>query len=370
MGQPALAPEPIDRPPASGSADQTTGDIGGDGPDPSLEALLENPERSPARMRLVLAIRVLVSAGMLAFLIWKIEEEGVGDMIPEWTTASTLWLAGALGLTLAGIVLSALRWQVVLHALGQRPQLRRLLSLYLAGQFVANVLPTSIGGDVLRVTRLSRDSGQSHTSFASVVLERMTGWIVLPVITFIGLVANPGLFERGAAGEIAGVVAVVVLLLLGTVLFAVGRRDYEADFDEPKGWRRFLAAVSFGLHRLRHHPAEVLNVVAVGFAYQLVLVLAAFMGARALQLQSDVGITALLAFLPAVLIAQVLPVSISGLGIREGLLVVLLDPLGVPRGRAIALGLMLYFLNLVVSLLGAPSFAVGNRGRRTGHVAA
>ncbi len=343
----------------SGGADLT--DIDADGPDPTLVELLEESERSPARKRVILAGRILVSAGMLAFLLWKIEEEGVTDMIPAWTTSSSLWLATALVLTLAGIVLSALRWQVVLHALGQRPRLQRLLSFYLAGQFVANVLPTSIGGDVLRVTRLSQDSGQSHTSFASVVLERMTGWIVLPAITFVGLAANPGLFEEGNAAKIAAAVAVAVLLLLGGVLFAVARHDYAADFDEPKGWRRFLAAVSFGLHRLRHQPAEVVNVIGVGLAYQLVLVLAAFAGARALQLQDDVGLTALLAFLPAVLIAQVLPVSISGLGIREALLVILLEPLGVPRGRAIALGLMLYFLNLAVSLLGAPSFAVGNR---------
>ena len=68
----------------------------------------------------------------------------------------------------------------------------------------------------------------------------------------------------------------------------------------------------------------------------------------------------LLAFLPAVLIAQVLPISISGLGVRELLFVLFLHPLGVPRSQAIALGLLLYLLNLVVSLLGAPAFAVGH----------
>ena len=71
----------------------------------------------------------------------------------------------------------------------------------------------------------------------------------------------------------------------------------------------------------------------------------------------------LLAFVPAVLIAQVLPISISGLGVREGLFVLFLQPLDVPQSQAIALGLLLYVLNLVVSLLGAPAFAVGQRVR-------
>jgi hypothetical protein len=74
-----------------------------------------------------------------------------------------------------------------------------------------------------------------------------------------------------------------------------------------------------------------------------------------------VGPTALLAFFPAVAIAQVLPVGISGLGIREGAFALFLAPLGVPTEQAVALGLLLYLLNLGVSLLGAPAFALGGR---------
>ena len=70
---------------------------------------------------------------------------------------------------------------------------------------------------------------------------------------------------------------------------------------------------------------------------------------------------AVLAFVPAVAMAQVLPVSLGGLGIREGLLVLLLNPLGVPAGKAIGVGLLWYGMTLLVSLLGAPAFAIGHR---------
>ncbi|MEL7208424.1 MAG: hypothetical protein AAGK32_09375, partial [Actinomycetota bacterium] len=63
--------------------------------------------------------------------------------------------------------------------------------------------------------------------------------------------------------------------------------------------------------------------------------------------------------LPAVLVLQVLPIGISGLCIREAALVLFLRPLGVDDPQAIALGLLLYLLNLVVSLVGAPAFAFG-----------
>jgi hypothetical protein len=64
-----------------------------------------------------------------------------------------------------------------------------------------------------------------------------------------------------------------------------------------------------------------------------------------------------------VLIAQVLPISMAGLGVREGAFVLFLGPLGVAHEQAIALGLLLYLLNLAVSLLGAPAFAAGGRQR-------
>jgi uncharacterized membrane protein YbhN (UPF0104 family) len=312
------------------------------------------------KQRVSLAVRIGLSAAMLALLITRIPSFEADKVLPEWHTSTALWLAGAVLLTLAGIVLSALRWQKVLEALGLHSGLKRLLSLYLAGQFVSNVLPTTIGGDVLRVSRLSRDTGESPGTFASVVLERLTGWLVLPVITIIGFVVNPGLTHLGTATRVALGLAFGTLVGLMLLLFAVAHERIGGRFTATDGWRRFAGAVHLGLTRLRRHPGAAVNVLVVGFAYQLVLVLAAVAAAQALGMH-EAGLTALLAFFPAVAIAQVLPIGISGLGVREGAFVLFLTPLGVATEQAIALGLLLYLLNLGVSLLGAPAFAVGGR---------
>lgn len=305
--------------------------------------------------------RLVVSALLLWVLITKIGTNW-SETIPDATGHTLAWLAGALVLTFLGVVLSAVRWSAVLAALDQHPPFGRLLSLYFAGQFVGNVLPSTIGGDALRVSRLSKDNGEGPTTFASVVLERLTGWLVLPVITLIGLAVNPGLRELGKASAIAFAVAAGTLVLLGVVLLLTARpgQGIEGRLEHNEGWRRFTSAVRFGIHRLVREPAATARILATGFAYQLILIGSALMAARALGLPAGAGPTALLAFLPAVLIAQVLPISISGLGVRELLFVLFLHPLGVPRSQAIALGLLLYLLNLVVSLLGAPAFAVGH----------
>jgi hypothetical protein len=77
-----------------------------------------------------------------------------------------------------------------------------------------------------------------------------------------------------------------------------------------------------------------------------------------------------LAYIPAVAMVQVLPISVGGLGVREGMLALLLHPLGVPTGQAVALGLLWYAMTLVVSVVGAPAFAVGHDGHRAPRTAA
>lgn len=318
---------------------------------------------SAPRKRWVLPLRLGISAVMLAVIVAKVPDFDVDRAVPAWGWSNTAWLVTAAVLTLVGIVLSTLRWQTVLNAMGvEGARTQRLLSHYLAGQFVSNVLPTTIGGDVLRVSRLSKENGETADTFASVVIERLTGWLVLPIITLVGLVVNPGLRELGRPSAIALGIALTTLFGLVLILLAADHERLLGRFAAKDGWRRFAGAVHLGVNRLRRRPAAAFNVILVGMLYQLVLVLAAVAAARALGIDAA-GLTVLLAFFPAVLIAQVLPLGISGLGVREGAFVLFLTPLGVPTEQAIALGLLLYLLNLGVSLIGAPAFAVGGRPR-------
>ena len=291
---------------------------------------------------------------MLALLLPRVH---LSSLLPEWTVRTAVLLLAALAVTLLGIVLATLRWRQVLDALGLRTRTRTLFAHELAGLFVGNFLPSTIGGDVLRVTRLSAANGDRPDTFASVVLERLTGWLVLPMITLVAMVVNPTLADLGAASAVAVALSVATLVLLVAILAMAASPKLGGRLADRTGWQRFLGAVHLGITRLRQKPAAALSVLLVGFAYQLVVVAAAYLAARALGL--GVGRTAILAFMPAVAIAQVLPISLGGLGVREGAFVLFLGPLGVETGQAVALGLLVYGLNLAVSLLGAPAFAVG-----------
>ena len=299
---------------------------------------------------------------MLAVLYTRFPDLAWDEVVPTWSLTTAEWLLGAVLLTTLAMVLSALRWQQVLRAMDMPTSLRTLIPLAFAGQFVSNVLPTTIGGDVLRVSRLSKQNGETEDTFASVVLERLSGWLVLPLITFFGLLINPELREQGDATLFAVLISALTLVGLVAIIVIADHPRLGGRFASREGWTRFVGAVHLGVAHMRAHPGATVGIVLAGLLYQLVLCLAALMVAAALGF-GWLGMTPLLAFFPAVLIAQVLPIGIAGLGVREGAFVLFLTPLDVPAEQAIALGLVLYAVNLVVSLAGAPSFAIG--GRRT-----
>ncbi|MCU1430603.1 MAG: putative integral rane protein [Actinomycetia bacterium] len=305
-------------------------------------------------------LRIGVSAGLLVLLVRNIPD--LHDVFPEQHHLRTILLIGAaVVMTFVGIVLSAWRWQRVLVLFDVDVPLRTLTSHYLAGLFVGNVLPSTIGGDVVRVARATNTTGSSATAFASVVLERLTGMVALPLLVLIGFAFRPSQLNLDHAW-IALLVAGVTLGALALVIVLAGHPRLAGRYADNTNWTRFIGAIHIGVDRMRRQPGEALYVLVTAFTYQLSVVISVLLIFRALDL--PVPIAAGFAYIPAVSMVQVLPISLNGLGVREGMLVFLLTPLGVDRAPAVAAGLFWLFCTLVVSFAGAPMFAVGGRKAR------
>ena len=250
---------------------------------------------------------------MLALLLPRIHLSGRSSP-PSITATRSPTSCSALLTTFGGIVLSAWRWQRVLAVFDADTRLPNLVSHYLAGQFVGNFLPSTIGGDVLRVSRLTSSSTVPGTSvFASVVIERLTGWIVLPLLTLAGLLLSPvapaaGRWPAGWPWPCRS--ARSSCWPPSSPPPAAG--GWPGRFAANEGWTRFIGAVHLGIDSLRRRPAAAAGIMAVATIYQLSPVLAAWFATRALGLH--LPMVALLAFTPVVAIAQVLPLSLNGLG--------------------------------------------------------
>jgi glycosyltransferase 2 family protein len=335
---------------------------------------LETPAPARHHRPWVRWARLVISAGLLAVLVTKIDTD---DLVPSHRS-----LPGTLAFLFSGIllmgfsfVLASWRWQRVLAVYGKQVPLRTLLKHYLAGQFVGNALPSTVGGDVLRVSRCSRDVGSSEIAFASVVLERLTGFFALPLLSFIGFAARSDLLDVDRSW-IAIAVGGGTLLVLALILLLAASPRLAGRFKDHENWMRYIGIVHVGVDRLRRDKRDAVGALGAAIAYQVSVVLAVYCAVHTIgDPRPDQGLLAIpngavLAFVPAVAMIQVLPISVSGLGVREGMLALLLHPLGVPTGQAVAVGLLWYMMMLFVSLAGAPAFAMGHGDRRHQRVAA
>lgn len=312
-----------------------------------------------------LALRITVSAGLLGVLWIRLPDIDVGKLVPRWSAGNCLLLTAGVTMFLVSYGFGAARWHQMLHLLGIPTERRRVLRHALAGQFVSVVLPGSVGGDVLRARRLANEVGEGSGIAASVALERLTGFAVLPLFTVIGLAVNDRVREHGGrTSGIALVVALATWTVLGTLMIAGGHRSLGRRFGgAAPGWRRMLGTVHLGVVRFRTRPREGFEVILAGALQSVMQLGAAYIAARVLGID-QVGATVLLVFFPAVGILQVLPIAVGGLGVREWSLALFLNPLGVPTERAVALGLLFYALTVATSLAGAPAFALGTRHAR------
>jgi uncharacterized membrane protein YbhN (UPF0104 family) len=301
-------------------------------------------------------VRIGVSGGLLFLLLQNID---LDELIPKNRDGTHLaFLALGFLLTGVGIILSAWRWQRVLVAFDAHVPLRTLGGHYFAGQFVGNALPSTIGGDVVRISRCGKTIGSNETAFASVALERLTGFLVLPLISLVGFMLEPSVlaWRRSLFALAIDAFALTALLV---ILFLAGHPGAAGRFAERENWTRFVGAVHVGVDRLRHEPGSVFGILGTAILYQASVVAAVMCAGRALDLSAPLGVY--IAYVPVVAMGQVLPLTLGGLGVREGLLVLFFGPFGVSKTQAVALGLLWYGMVVSVSLLGAPTFAAGQR---------
>jgi uncharacterized protein (TIRG00374 family) len=305
-----------------------------------------------------LALRLGLSVVFLVVLFTRVPDLD-GVHLPDTHPLETAVLLGiAVVAACAGIILSAWRWQQVLRLFDAHVPLPTLTRHYFAGQFVSNVMPSTVGGDVVRIARCAKNVGSTTVAFGSVVLERLSGMIALPLLVLVGFVLRPSLLHADHAW-LAWLTAAATLGVLALIVIAAGHPSIAGRFATNENWTRFIGAVFIGVDRARRDIGQALVVLGTAILYQLSIVGAYVLIFRALDV--DVPIAAAFAFVPAVSMLQVIPISFGGIGVREGALWSFRHGLGISGSAAVTAGLLWYASLFVVSLIGAPIFALGQR---------
>jgi len=294
--------------------------------------------------------RLLVSAGLLAIVATQIDFHALRAGLTEKSWA---WLAAAVAVLLASFVVGALRWHVFLDAARIGSTRRDAVRAYFIGTFTTNFLPTQLGGDLARAWVASGE-GTRVRSITTVVLDRASALACLIVVGWIGVITNVAAVPGQLVAALGAATAAFALaVLLSVLLFRLGPRR-----RSPKQLGPVVQDVRDALVSGLAKPV-LWRTFAIGLVFQGLVYLAAWLIARSISL--DVPFAVLGAVLAPVLILAMAPISIGGLGVREGSFVLLLGYAGVTPTNATLFSLLSGAVFALASLPGALALLIGRR---------
>lgn len=311
------------------------------------------------RAQLWLATRVAISAALLAYVLWSTDWSTLGALVAG-TSVTYLALSFLTEPVLTAV--SAWKWGWLLRAVGIDLSFARLFYLYIVGRFFNNVLPTSVGGDVVRAAALARSTGRHAEAVTSVFLERYTGLTALVLLTLISVPLN---FK--VAGDPRMLLAILIVtggyLALLVLMLGSGYLTWLERLPLPRPARKLLGKArgfQAAIQRYRGHYRTLEWSVVNSLAWNLVATANVYFSALAFG--QRVSFWALLLTVPIVLTVTMLPITVGGIGLNEWAYTFALGQLGVPAAAGLSIALLIRFKSVIASLPGGVGYAFGGAG--------
>jgi len=299
-------------------------------------------------------LKLIVSVGLLAVLIWHT------DLVALQIALSHISWRDMLAAVLILVALTPLlawRWCGIANAVGVPLTRRSALVIVLIGTFFNQVLPSAIGGDMVRVW-LVRSARVSLTKgLSSILLDRIValfGMVLIVAVGFpwlIDIVRHPALKTVAMVTVIAGFGGTISLLLLDKIPFP---RALRARLHIDKPLRLAADARAVLLSPRVAGPALLASVMI-----HLMVSVAVWILARGIGLSVALQVFVLL--LPVVLLASLLPISIAGWGVREGAMIACLALVGVDAASAFAVSALFGLTYVIAGLPGGLAWILAGR---------
>ncbi len=296
-------------------------------------------------------LTLLVTALGTAYLLWKIDVSRTLDVLAG---VDPWYFLAAVALMVVTVWPMALRWQWLLRAKGIDDSLGWLTRAYFVSYAAGQILPTSIGGDAVRILEtVRRHPGKGGPSAASVLLERALGGAATLVLAAIGFALAVGRYDVGAYLWVE-LIFVIGTVIAGVLIFspAAGRllakgRPLLAPFKLD----RLAGELWSALHSYRQNARLLLGVFALTLAVQAVRVLAIWCSGKAVGI--DVSPRVYYVMGPLLFLVMLVPFTINGLAVREAFFVSFLGNVGVAADEAFAAGFLFFLVTIALSMPGA-----------------
>ena len=302
-----------------------------------------------ARFKRVSLLWLRIGTG-LAALFWLYNVLGSDALIQAWKKTDVLLFGAAVLVQCLSYLLGSFRWLILLRGSGVHVPFFTAFSPYYLGLFFNQFLPTSVGGDAVRVYNLYKQGYPGEGLAASTMIDRLIGLIALLILASLAVIfAEKNVVPEAVA---AAVTIVLTAFALGTLLFfSFPLPDSLVARVEKIDPHTFLGRLFRVLRVCRAYKGSSLLLVSslfLSFVLQGSMILVYIILSRALAL--DISLTMLFIAVPLVFVATALPLTIGGLGVREGVLVVVLGLFGVgivPSGQLASVYLIVLWLSVI-----------------------
>lgn len=293
-------------------------------------------------------LRVIITSAILVYLVRQVDAGAAARAI----LGVCLWSVGLVGLLLAlDRVTMIWRWVLLLKASETPVAFGPAARIFLVSSFVGSFLPAGVGGDAARAWSLGRHTAHNSAALASVAVDRLLGVIAIVLLGTMGALIWTQA-EESALRD--GILLLTAGVAIGTVAALWADRLVQRFLQT--GWQtrqlgRILLRLADAVARYRRAPGVLASVFCLSLLVQVLRVLQAYV--LGLGLGMEVPFTYYLVFMPIGLLMLLLPLSVSGFGLPQGVIVWLLHRVGVADELSFALSTLIVLSGIAGNLPGA-----------------
>ena len=305
----------------------------------------------------VLCLKIFLSVGLILWVTHNVSLEQVWLVIAD---AHVTLLFFAFSLFFVGYFITAFRWRMLIRAQGGDAPIFYLVRSFMVAIFFNNFLPSTVGGDAVRMYDSWRLGNTTSGAVSVVLVDRFLGILALLLIALLALLMDPHISTQFPS----------IGIWVGITIFSAGLFVWIVLNTPPGKIETFAIKSSSVIHKLagflgkvlntlqsyKNSPGAVARALLLSFLLQLNVVIHFIVLTKALDI--NVPIEAMFFVIPVAIFVMMLPVSINGIGLRETVFVFLFSLFGVSNIEALALAWLAYSFSLAQGILGGMVFAV------------
>ncbi len=297
-------------------------------------------------------MRIGVSAGLLWFVFSKI------DMDKTWSilkTADVRYIVWGGMIFLGTTVILLCRWFIFIKALGLEVRAIDVVRYFFIGLFGNLFLPSAMGGDILKIYGLCKNSQQKPRVFASALLDRLSGFASIVIVAVCAFV-----FGYKVINDRSLLFPIVIMATgsLGVIIVLFNEKVFSYICQIFNGFPKIkkpLMDMHYDIRLMHDKHKEGWTAIGMSCLSQVILSVSFFVVAKGLH--QDIDLLYFLIFSPLICIASAVP-SIGGLGSREFVSASLFAKIGVDSGIAVSLTLINFLFVFIVGLMGGAIYVI------------